>query len=73
MTLRELSQQYGGAACALWGRIKELEPMEREAEGESVSLVRARLRVLRAMYRETRQIEKHLANYYTHGGNSGWQ
>lgn len=70
MTLYELSQQYGQAAAALWGRIKSLEAAELEAgaDEEKRRLLRGRMRPLRAMYRETRQLEKYLANYYMRGG-----
>lgn len=70
MTLYELSQQYGQAAAALRDRIRKLEMAELEAEDneEKRRQLQGRMRPLRAMYRETRRIEKYLANYYMRGG-----
>lgn len=75
MTLYELSLEYGQAAAALWGRIKELEQAALAAEDEPERMqLQGRIRPLRAMYRETRRVEKYLADYYGHnraGGGEG--
>ena len=65
MTIQELAVEYGRSAALVWERIKELE---RAAEGADDALraqLEGRLRPLRAMYRDTRQVARHLEGYYT--------
>jgi len=65
MNINELAMEYGHAAALLRGRIKQLE-LERKEAGDDESRLQldGRLRPLRAMYRETRSVERHLERYY---------
>ena len=65
MTLYELALEYEQSAALLRGRISELERALREAgdEPRRVQLDR-RLRPLRSMYRDTREVARYLNDYY---------
>ena len=65
MRICELAEEYGEAADVLKGRIRQLEQerSQTEDEGEQIQL-EGRLRPLRAMYRETRSVARHLERYY---------
>ena len=65
MRMRELAAEYGQAAELLRGRIRLLEEEQKLTEDEDRRLrLDRRLRPLRAMYRETRDVERHLRRYY---------
>ncbi len=65
MTLYELSIEYARSADLLWGRISALEREKREEPDEGRrNLLEGRIRPLRAMYRETRAVARHLERYY---------
>ena len=65
MTIFELAEEYGIAAEALRGRIKQLEEEKEQTEDEERQFqLDGRLRPLRAMYRETRSVARHLERYY---------
>lgn len=65
MTLYELSLEYEQTAAMLRGRIAELERARRETGDEQGRLkLERRLRPLRAMYRDTRAVARHLNGYY---------
>lgn len=65
MTLYELSMEYIRSADLLWGRISALEREKKEEPDElRRNLLEGRIRPLRAMYRETRAVARHLKNYY---------
>ena len=65
MTLYELSLEYEHTACVLHARIVELERERREADSEQRRLqLDGRLRPLRSMYRDTREMARHLKGYY---------
>ena len=70
MTIYELGMEYGAAAALLLGRIAELEQALAELEGGEPARqqLEGRLRPLRAMYRETRAVARHLQNYYLRTG-----
>lgn len=65
MRIHELAEVYVEAADVLKGRIRQLEQekSQTEDEGEQMQLD-GRLRPLRAMYRETRSVARHLERYY---------
>ena len=65
MTLYELALEYEQTAALLRGRISELERAMKEA-GDELSRARLdrRLRPLRSMYRDTREVARHLSDYY---------
>ena len=65
MTLYELSLEYEQTAATLRQRISELERAQKEAGDEQrrVQLDR-RLRPLRSMYRDVREVARYLSNYY---------
>ncbi len=65
MNISELATEYGQAAELLKGRIRQLE-QEKQVTGEEEDRLRLdrRLRPLRAMYRETRDVARHLERYY---------
>lgn len=65
MNISELAMEYGEAAELLRGRIRQLE-QEKELTGDEEQLLRLdrRLRPLRAMYRDTRDVARHLERYY---------
>ena len=64
MTIRELALCYGDSALLLRGRIRELEALRKQTEEEEEQRrLDNRLRPLRAMYRETRAVERHLLRY----------
>ncbi len=65
MTLYELSIEYARSADLLWSRISALERQRREESDEGRrNLLEGRIRPLRAMYRETRAVARHLERYY---------
>ena len=65
MTLYELSIEYEQTAAMLRQRISELERAQKEAGDEQGKLkLERRLRPLRAMYRDTRAVARHLSGYY---------
>ena len=65
MRICELAEEYGEAAEALRGRIRQLEQARCGTEDEEEQLrLDGRLRPLRAMYRETRSVARHLERYY---------
>ena len=65
MTLYELALEYEQTAALLHGRISELERAMKEA-GDELTRARLdrRLRPLRSMYRDTREVARYLSNYY---------
>ena len=69
MTIYELGVQYGMTAAVLRGRIVELERMLGEAQDETEQQLEGRIRPLRAMYRETRAVARHLQGYYIRTGS----
>ena len=65
MTIYELAMEYGHTAALLQERIKLLEQQRKTTEDEQEQLqLDGRLRPLRAMYRETRSVSRHLEGYY---------
>ena len=65
MTIYELAEEYGEAADMLKVRIRQLEQEKNCTEDESEQMqLDGRLRPLRAMYRETRSVARHLERYY---------
>ena len=65
MTLYELSLEYEQTAAILRARISELERAMREARDEPRrAQLDRRLRPLRSMYRDTREVARYLNNYY---------
>ena len=73
MRICELALEYGESAARLRGRISELERARRETEDEQLRLqLDHRLRPLRSMYRDTREVARYLENYYARtGGKKG--
>lgn len=69
MYLAELAREYGRSAQRLKERIGDLESTLKETEDEQERiLLDHRIRPLRAMYRETRLLERHLEGYYARTG-----
>ena len=65
MTLYELALEYEQTAAMLRARISELERAQREAADEpGRARLDRRLRPLRSMYRDTREVARYLSNYY---------
>lgn len=65
MTIYELAMEYGHTAALLQGRIRQLEQKRKMTEDEQEQFqLDGRLRPLRAMYRETRSVARHLERYY---------
>lgn len=65
MKICELAVEYGQSAERLRGRIRQLEQEKQLTEDpESQLRLDRRLRPLRAMYRETREVARHLDRYY---------
>ena len=65
MTLYELSLAYEQTAAMLRGRISELERVLRETgDGPRRIQLDRRLRPLRSMYRDVREVARHLNGYY---------
>ena len=65
MTLYELALEYEQTAAMLRGRIAELERAMRESgDGLSRARLDRRLRPLRSMYRDAREVARYLSNYY---------
>ena len=65
MKIYELAEEYGEAADVLQCRIRQLEQEKGLTEDEERRLqLDGRLRPLRAMYRETRSVARHLERYY---------
>ena len=65
MNINELAMEYGRAALLLKERIRQLEEEKHHTDDEDGRLkLDGRLRPLRAMYRETRSVERHLEGYY---------
>lgn len=68
VTLYDLSLEYDSAAQALRERICRLEEEQnREKDGERRLLLAHRLRLLRSMWRDTREVARHLEHYYEKG------
>lgn len=66
MTICELAMEYRHTADLLRERISQLERERKQTEDEERQLqLDGRLRTLRAMYRETRSVARHLEGYYT--------
>ena len=64
MTIPELAEVYRDSATLLWGRIKELEQQQRDADSEQERLnLDSRIRILRSMYRDTRAVTRELESY----------
>lgn len=71
MKINELAEEYGRSADRLKERIGTLEHCMKETEDEEKKLVLDhRLRPLRAMYRETRLVARHLEHYYARTGET---
>ena len=65
MNIYELAMEYGHTADLLRGRIRQLEQEKKLTEDEETQQqLDGRLRPLHAMYRETRDVARHLENYY---------
>ncbi len=65
MRIYELAEEYDDAADVLRGRIRQLEEERGQTEDEARQFqLDVRLRPLRAMYRETRSVARHLERYY---------
>lgn len=65
MTIYELALEYGEAAARLRERIRRLEQEKKLTGDEQAQLqLDGRIRPLRAMYRETRAVARHLEGYY---------
>ena len=65
MTLYELSLEYKQTAANLRCRIAELECASREArDEEDRHRLEGRIRPLRSMYRDVREVARHLEYYY---------
>lgn len=65
MKICELAEEYEEAADVLRGRIRQLEQERGMTEDEEHRFqLDGRLRPLRAMYRETRSVARHLERYY---------
>ena len=65
MKINELAMEYGHAAALLKDRIRQLEDEKKQTDDDDCRLqLDGRLRPLRAMYRETRSVERHLERYY---------
>ena len=65
MNIYELAMEYGHTAELLRGRIRQLEQEKKLTEDEETRLqLDGRIRPLRAMYQETRDVERHLEGYY---------
>jgi len=65
MTVYALSLEYKQTAADLRCRIVELERAGKETEDEAVKhQLDSRVRSLRSMYRDTREIARHLEHYY---------
>lgn len=68
VTLYDLSLEYDSAAQALRVRIRQLEEAQAgEADGAQQLLLAHRLRLLRSMWRDTREVARHLEHYYEKG------
>lgn len=68
MTLLELSVQYRAAAGALNVRLRELRAQQERCAGERERAVLAdRIRILAAMWRQTRELAVLTARYYEKG------
>lgn len=69
MKISELAEEYGESVNALRGRIRQLEQEKSMTEDEDARFrLDGRLRPLRAMYRETRSVARHLERYYARLG-----
>ena len=67
-TLYDLSLEDAQTAQALHQRIRQLEEEQaREEDGERRLLLADRLRLLRSMWRDTREVARHLEHYYEKG------
>ena len=65
MNINELATEYGRAAFLLKERIRQLEEEKHHTDDEDSRIqLDGRLRPLRAMYRETRSVARHLERYY---------
>lgn len=65
MTIYELAMEYGHTADLLRGRIRQLEQERGQTQDEQTQLqLDGRIRPLRAMYRESRCVARHLERYY---------
>ena len=65
MNIFELAMEYGHSAELLKSRIRQLEQERKLTEDEVRQLqMEGRIRPLRAMYRETRDVARHLEGYY---------
>ena len=65
MTIYELSLEYAQTAADLRRRIVELEHASRETDSVSRRLqLEGRIRPLRNMYRDVREVARHLEHYY---------
>ena len=68
MTLRELSAEYYTGVAALQERVRLLEQRRGAAEDPGEALLLAdRIRILRAMLRETREVAVMCEHYYERG------
>lgn len=68
MTMREMAEEYREAAWRLKGRIKDLEAQAEECHSlEAGVAVEERIRALRAIWRETRDLAVLLERYYERG------
>ena len=67
MTLLELSRDYRASAAALRGRIRELEETYPGLTREECIRLEERIRILYAMWRESRDIAVLCEHYYERG------
>ena len=64
MTIGELAAEYSRSAALVRQRIVELERVMEGADDSLRLQLEGRIRPLRSMYRDTRQIARHLERYY---------
>ena len=73
MTLLELSGEYRASAAALRERVLLLEHRLRGVDGDGRRLLEGRIRLLRAMGREARELAVLCERYYERGVLPQWQ
>lgn len=67
LTLSELGREYADTAAALRERVRKVEAeLEGETDEQRRLSLSGRLRLLRSMYRDTRETAKLLEHYYDH-------
>jgi len=64
MTIEELALEYSRSAAMVRQRIRELEQAMKEADDNVRLQLEGRIRPLRTIYRDTRQVARYLERYY---------